>query len=143
MPLRCEDDTAGSFRSPLVLQFRFKDLGYLWAMLIPIASRKEPQKEEREETNPARNSHCNLPSLSLFPTAEKEKERKKVPHLQSVMKEDLFSDTSGRRISFANSFLRVLNEGACHTTSVVRGEDMGLKSDQICRHHYVHTPCAA
>ena len=82
-------------------------------MLIPIASRKEPQKEE-EETNPARNSHCNLPSLSLslFPTAEKEKERKKVPrpipHLQSVMKEDLFSDTSGRRKSFANSFLRVL-----------------------------------
>ena len=77
---RCEDDTTGSFRSPLVLQFRFKDLGYLWAMLIPIASRKEPQKEEKE-TNPARNSHCNLPSLSLsFPNCGEGKGTEKKFH---------------------------------------------------------------
>ena len=47
--------------------------GYLWAMVIPItlyvdrATSPERESLRRKETNPARNSHCNLPS---FPTAD-------------------------------------------------------------------------
>ena len=45
--------------------------------------------------------------LPLFPTVEKETERKKVPrptpHLQSIMKEDLPTGTSVWRRSFASS----------------------------------------